>query len=181
MQSVKIGTLTLTAPKVYEIYGSYAADTWHVEVPAGSYDITGKVDEFGHIDNTSVHAALPGIVVSDTAGNSFFCGVPIGEFKLNRHQGQPMVKHWSPYAHSVARALLEAQPTDEIITLEGFEPRWCMYSRDYFFGCSWDGKETGKYWLPADGTCGVTTGIYRVDEPIDRTYPNGYGNHTIRG
>jgi len=111
--TVRIGTLTLAAPR--EFTNTYETASWfqRVLVPAGDYEVTANLDSpTGRSGSTVywVHVTMPGTAVQSFFPSSFG-GVMHGEGATDRWVGEPATARVScVYGYQLAQAIAAGQP-----------------------------------------------------------------------
>ena len=86
----------------------YETASWYKKLllDAGKHPIYATFEESRNdAKDTSIHASVEGTVVSDAFPSSF--GGNIFSSNLNQHVGQRDTWHWTPYAHALAKGILE--------------------------------------------------------------------------
>jgi hypothetical protein len=109
----QIGVYKLNQEKVYR--NGYEVAAWYtdVKVQPGEYPVFGKIKNTdlnpkmspGKIEDISISCKLPGIIVGSDF-SSLLCGNVITQ-KINEEVGKEDSYYVKPYAHSIARSILE--------------------------------------------------------------------------
>lgn len=112
-----------------------ACDWQQIRVPAGRYPIVGNtVRGTNYIEDTSLHVAMPGTVVACYFPN-LWAGVAFGRQTGQIYVGTQAIYRLSPYAHSLAHALLEPEKNRHFDTsvyeLTAVEPVLWPYAYSY--------------------------------------------------
>lgn len=133
----KVGTLTFTKPQTFRI--SYETASWYtdVEVPAGTYELTGQIvldtryygqpDEEKRKTVKTFGVKLPGIVTDEYFVNRLFHASSVAE---KRDIGKPREYPWSNEGYVFAHHILDPRYWNEdvVINLDpDIRPEWVYY------------------------------------------------------
>lgn len=122
-ESFQIGWYNQKEDKEYTNNG-YACAAWYekVFVKAGKYPVYAREYSYNErerkfenkIKDTSIGIGLPGVITGDNF-SSYFCGNMVGEGQFNQHVGEESKVYLNPYAHALAKEILEGNSNIELL------------------------------------------------------------------